>query len=190
MLQFTTSTDLNIILENLLFLAVTTSILVFVGREWRNSKPFSIPQPRPRWYKTWSRIVLVVGVALPLLALILWAGWFSHKSVVQVLIPYFVMLGFQILSEIVALRRFKSCVWVLIPCIYLPYRIWQLLTGAMLIGFESGLVGVQRLLYLETVLWVFNYGVHLSQIPRFLRWEREPQSNFFQEEDDLVPEDE
>jgi hypothetical protein len=28
------------------------------------------------------------------------------------------------------------------------------------------------------VLWIFNYGVHLSQIPRLLGWEVNPQSDW------------
>lgn len=161
---------LNLLSENLLFLVVATSFLIFMGWMWRSSKPFSIPEPLPAWFKTWLFIVLLVGVALPLLAMLLCWG---NQSVLQAFIPYFVMLGFQILSESVTLNRFHSCAWVTIPCLYLPYRIWQLHTGMTLIGGDE-LVWVQRLLLAEIVLWIFNYGVHLSQLPRLLRWERVP----------------
>lgn len=159
---------LNLLFENLLFLVVTTSFLIFIGWMWRTSKPFNIPEPLPAWFKTWLSIVLVIGVVLPLLAMLVYWG---NQSVLQAFIPYFVMLGLQILSETVTLKRFHSCVWVTIPCLYLPYRIWQLHTGLILLGDESGLVWVQRLLLAEIVLWIFNYGVHLSQLPRLLRWE-------------------
>lgn len=162
------TTNMNLLFENLLFLVVTTSFLVFVGWVWRRSKPFSIPEPLPFWFKTWLSVVLVVGVALPLLAMLVWWG---DRSVLQATLPYFVMLGFQILSESVTLKRFQSCVWVTIPCLYLPYRIWQLHTGLTLLSLESGPIWVQRLLLAEIVLWIFNYGVHLSQVPRLLRWE-------------------
>lgn len=162
------TTDMNLLFENLLFLVVTTSFLVFVGWVWRRSKPFSIPEPLPAWFKAWLSVVLVVGVALPLLVMVVWWG---DRSVLQATLPYFVMLGFQILSESVTLNRFQSCVWVTIPCLYLPYRIWQLHMGLTLLNLESGPIWVQRLLLAEIVLWIFNYGVHLSQLPRLLRWE-------------------
>lgn len=165
------TTNLNLLVENLLFLVLATSFLVFVGWVWRLALPFSIPEPLPAWFKAWLSIVLVVGVALPLLAMLLWGVWWDERSVLQALIPYFVMLGFQILSESVTLNRFQSCVWVMIPCLYLPYRIWQLYSGLSLLSLESGSIWVQRLLLAEIVLWIFNYGVHLSQLPRLLRWE-------------------
>lgn len=131
------TTDLNLILENLLFLVVTTSFLGFVGWVYRLSLPFSIPQPFPAWFKAWLSVVLVVGVAFPFLAMLVWGVWQGNQSVLQALVPYFVMLGFQILFESVTLNRFQSCVWVMIPCLYLPYRIWQLHTGLTLLSFES-----------------------------------------------------
>jgi hypothetical protein len=68
-------------------------------------------------------------------------------------------------------QRFHSCVWVMIPCLYLPYRIWQLYQGLTLLNPLPELIWVQKLLILETILWIFNYGVHLSQLPKLLRWE-------------------
>jgi len=65
MLPVTSSTDLNLLLENLLFLALSTLFLVLAGRVWRDSKPFSIPEPLPRWLSAWIAIVQVFGVALP-----------------------------------------------------------------------------------------------------------------------------
>lgn len=168
------TTNSKLLFENLLFLVVTTSFLVLIGWLWRNSKPFSIPESLPAWFKVWLSIVLVVGVAFPLLAMLLWGVLWGNQSVLQAFIPYFVMLGFQILAESVTLNRFHSCVWVTIPCLYLPYRIWQLHTGLALLSAENGLVWVQRLLFAEIVLWIFNYGVHLSQLPRLLRWEIHP----------------
>lgn len=65
------------------------------------------------------------GGLLPLLAII-WGIWRGFPSVVTVLVPYFFMLGVQILSEIVSLRQFQSVVWVMVPYLYIPYRLWQL----------------------------------------------------------------
>jgi hypothetical protein len=164
-------TNLNLLWENLIFLVLVTSFLIFVGWVWRESKPFTLPQPLPSWFKAWLSIVLVVGVVLPLMALVLWGVWWGETRVVVALAPYFLMLGFQILSESVTINRFHSCVWVMIPCLYLPYRIWQLHTGLTLLSGESELMWVRYLLRLEIGLWIFNYGVHLSQLPRLLRWE-------------------
>ena len=171
----TASTMVNIFIENSLFVIISTSFLAFVGWVWRRAKPFSIPQPLPTWFKAWLSVVLVVGVLFPILAIVLWGVWWNHKSVLLALIPYLVMLALQILSEIVTSKRFQSCVWVMIPCLYLPYRVWQLYSGLMLLSLESGTIWVQRLLLVEIVLWIFNYGVHLSQIPRLLRWELQPE---------------
>jgi hypothetical protein len=174
MLQISSATpNLNILWENLLFLATATSFLAFAGWMWRKAKPFSLPQRLPTWFSAWLSIVLVLGIALPLVGMVLWGLWWGYTSVLRSLIPYFVMLALQILSESIILKQYQSCVWVMVPCVYLPYRIWQLYTGLILVSLEGELIWVQRLLILEIVLWIFNYGVHLSQLPRLLRWEIE-----------------
>jgi len=142
-----------------------------VGWVWRESKPFSLPQPLPSWFKAWFSIVLTLGVLLPLIALAWWGFWLGKSGAVVVFAPYFLMLGLQILSESVTINRFQFCVWVMIPCLYLPYRIWQLHSGLTLLNDESELMWVRNLLRLEIGLWIFNYGVHLSQLPRLLRWD-------------------
>ncbi len=163
--------ELNLLWENLIFLVLVTSFLLWVGWVWRESKPFSLPQPLPSWFKAWLLIVLTVGVLLPLIALAWWGFGLGKTGVMVVFAPYFLMLGFQILSETVTINRFQSCVWVMIPCLYLPYRIWQLHSGLTLLSSESELMWVRYLLRLEIGLWIFNYGVHLSQLPRLLRWD-------------------
>lgn len=169
----TSATNLNIIFENIFFLVISTSFLIFIGWVYRQSKPFSIPQLLPTWFKAWFSIVIILGIALPFVAMLFWGVWQGNQIVLQVLISYFVMLGLQILSESVTVNRFNSCVWVTIPCLYLPYRIWQLYSGLTLLSIGNDSIWIQRLLVTEIVLWVFNYGVHLSQIPRLLQWEVE-----------------
>lgn len=164
-------TELNLLWENFIFLVAVTSFLIISGWVWKATKPFSLPQPLPNWFKAWFLVVLLVGVALPLIALAWWGFGLGYTSVVVAIAPYFLMLGLQIVSESVTLNRFHSCVWVTIPCLYLPYRIWQLHTGLTLLSNESELMLVRLLLRLEIALWIFNYGVHLSQLPRLLRWE-------------------
>lgn len=165
------TTEIKLLLENLLFFAIATSFLVVVGWAWRQSKPYSLPQPLPVWFNIWFFTVQVVGGLVPLLAILLWGVWWGYSSVLTVLIPYFAMLGLQILSEIVTLRQFHSIVWVMVPYLYLPYRVWQLYEGLTLLNPASELMWVQNLLLVEIVLWTLNYALDLSQLPRLLRWE-------------------
>ena len=156
----------TIIIQNLVFLLVTTAFLFIVGWRWKEAKPFDLPLPLPIWFKSWLSVVLLIGVLLPVIVL----GLVWNQSVICLtLISYLVMLGLQILAERIAINQFHSCVWVMIPCLYLPYRIWQLYQGLTLLSFEE--LWLQRLLWLEIGLWIFNYFVHLSQLPRLLRWE-------------------
>lgn len=171
------TTNLNLIVENLIFFVVTTSFLVFVGWAWRQSKPYSLPQSLPAWFSVWFLTVQVVGVLLPLLAMFLWGVWWGYSSVLTVLVSYFVMLGLQILSEILTLRQFNSVVWVMVPYLYIPYRIWQLYEGLTVLSLESELMWVRDLLLVEIVLWILNYALDLSQLPRLLRWKMQSESN-------------
>jgi hypothetical protein len=57
--------NINILLENFLFLVVATSFFVIVGWAWSHSQPFDLPQPLPGWFKVWVLTVQVVGGVLP-----------------------------------------------------------------------------------------------------------------------------
>ncbi|MBD3563387.1 hypothetical protein H6S82_31790, partial [Planktothrix sp. FACHB-1355] len=94
-----------------------------------------------------------------------------YSSVLTVLIPYFVMLGLQILSEILTLRQFRTVVWVMVPYLYLPYRVWQLYEGLKFLSPETDLIWIRYLLIVEIVLWSGNYALDLAQLPRLFRWE-------------------
>lgn len=150
----------------LLFVAIATSFFFYIGWLWRSTKPFTIPQPLPSWFRGWLMIVLIGGIALPIVALVYWGVWLGDRAILTVIASYLAMLGAQILSESVTLNRFHSCIWVTIPCVYLPYRIWQLHQGLFITENPQ----VQLFFWLEIALWVFNYGVHLSQLPRLLGW--------------------
>jgi hypothetical protein len=81
------------------------------------------------------------------------------------------LLGLQILSEIVTLRQVQNVVWVMVPYIYLPYRFWQLYEGIRFLGSETELLWIRYLLVFELVLWIVNYLLDVSQLPKLFRWE-------------------
>lgn len=109
--------------------------------------------------------------------MIYWGVWRGYSSVLTILIAYFVMLGLQILSEILTLTQFHTVVWVMVPYLYLPYRIWQLYEGLSLLSPENELIWVRTLLLVEIVLWTLNYALDVSQLPRLLQWEIDSQKN-------------
>ncbi|MBD2387556.1 hypothetical protein [Cylindrospermum sp. FACHB-282] len=171
------NTNLYLFLENFLFFALATSLIVVLGWAWRDAKPFSLPEALPGWFKIWLGSVQVLGLLLPLLVMLLWGVWWGYTSVLTVLGWYFVMLGLQILSEIVTLRQYHTVVWVMVPYLYLPYRFWQLYEGWTLLGSETNLLWVRNLLILELVVWIVNYALDVSQLPRLLRWELKSNSD-------------
>jgi hypothetical protein len=163
--------NLYLLLENLLFVLFATFFLVVVGWAWRDVKPFNLPEPLPGWFKIWFGTVQLLGGLLPLLVMLLWGGLWGYTSVLTVLGWYFVMLGLQILSEVLTLRKFHNVVWVMVPYLYLPYRLWQLYEGLTILGSASELLWIRYLLVLEIVIWTGNYALDLSQLPRLFRWE-------------------
>ncbi|MDF5716025.1 MAG: hypothetical protein PUP93_19590 [Rhizonema sp. NSF051] len=165
------NTNLYLFLENLIFLIVVTSFLAIVSWAWKDLKPFSLPEPLPGWFKIWFGTVQVLGGLLPLAVILLWGVLWGDQRVLTVLIPYFVMLAFQIISEILTLRRFHSVVWVMVPYLYLPYRIWQLYEGWIFINPQINLNWLGNLLILEIIVWTVNYALDLAQLPRLLRWQ-------------------
>jgi len=165
------NTNLYLFLENLIFFLLATSLIVVLGWTWRYAKPVSPPNPLPTWLKIWFRTVQLLGVLLPLLVMLLWGVWWGYASVLTVLSWYLINIGLQVLSEIVTLRQFPNVVWVMVPYVYLPYRFWQLYESWTILGSESELLWVRNLLIFELVLWIVNYALDVSQLPRLFRWE-------------------
>ncbi|MEH2452857.1 hypothetical protein [Nostoc sp.] len=161
--------NLYLFLENLVFFIIATLFIVVVNWGWKDTKPFTIPLPLPSWNKVWFLSVQLLGVLLPLVAMLLWGVWWGDRTVLTVLGWYFIMLGLQIISEIVTLRQLQNVVWVMVPYIYLPYRFWQLYEGLTLLGSKSELLWVRYLLVFELVLWIVSYAINLSQSPRLFR---------------------
>ncbi|MGB3612602.1 MAG: hypothetical protein WBA10_02325 [Elainellaceae cyanobacterium] len=161
-----------LLLENLAFLAVSTLFLATVGYLWRGLKPFSLPEPLPSWFALWFGSVQFLGGVVPAIALI-WGIWQGSAPVLLALIPYLVVLVLQVLTESIAIRQAKSVVWVMVPYLYVPYRIWQLWEGWLwLDGAASTWLG--WLLAFEAVVWLANYLLDLAQLPRLLQWPQDP----------------
>jgi magnesium-transporting ATPase (P-type) len=165
------NTNLYLFLENLLFFLIATLFIVVVNWGWKHTKPYTLPLPFPSWYKIWFGSVQLLGVLLPLVVMLLWGVWWGERSVLTVLGWYFIVLGLQIMSERVTLRQLQNVVWVMVPYIYLPYRLWQLYEGLTLLDAKSELQWVRYLLVFELVLWIVNYAIDVSQLPRLFRWE-------------------
>lgn len=170
-------TDINLYLfvENLLFFLIATAFFAVVGWVWRYAKPYNLPEPLPGWFKIWFGTVQVLGGLLPLLVMLWWGVFQGYTSVLIIFGWYFVMLALQILSESLTLRQFHNVVWVMVPYLYVPYRLWQLYEGLTILDSASELMWIRNLLILEIVVWAGNYTLDLAQLPRLLRWElKEP----------------
>lgn len=161
--------------ENLAFLVVSTAFLGVVGWSWRDLKPYTLPE-LPQWFKLWFGTVQVVGGILPFVALGLWGIWWGYTSVVMIWIPYLTFLGLQILAEIITLRQLQSTVWVMVPYLYVPYRIVQLYEGLDRLEPIPELFWVRVLLWVNIGVWIGNYLLDLAQLPRLWRWPRDRDS--------------
>ncbi len=165
--------NLYLLVENLIFFIIATLFIVVVNWGWRNTKTYTLPLPFPGWYKIWFGSVQVFGILLPLVVMLLWGVWWNDRTVLSVFGWYFIVLGLQIISERVTLRELQNVVWVMVPYIYLPYRFWQLYEGVTILSSENKLVWVRYFLIFELVLWIVNYAIDVSQLPRLFRWEVE-----------------
>ena len=165
------NSHVNILQVDLLFVLVASLFLVVVHLAWRQVEPYNLPSPLPGWFKVWFLTIQIAGVGVPLVVLLWWGICQGYADVLLVLLSYFLILGVQILSESLSLRRFRSVVFVMVPYLYIPYRIWQLWQGLIFLDTKYELTWVQNLLYVEIVLWILNYVLDLSQLPRLMHWE-------------------
>ncbi|MGJ3246503.1 MAG: hypothetical protein ACFE0I_10555 [Elainellaceae cyanobacterium] len=159
----------NLLVENLIFLAIATIFLAVTGWAWNTAKPYSLPQPLPGWFRVWFLSVQICGGIPPLIALI-WGIWQGSAEAIAIWGAYFAMLGVQIVSEFLTLRQFRSVVWVMVPYLYVPYRLWQLYEGIVLINPDTA-SWMYILLVGEMILWAGNYLLDLAQLPRLFRWD-------------------
>lgn len=159
----------RLVVENGLLFAISTGFLAITARSWQKVQTFQLPKPLPGWFKVWFGSVQFLGIVPPAIALG-WSVWQGIPNVWQVLTAYFVMLVVQVISEYLTLRQLQSVIWVMVPYLYVPYRLWQLWEGVLLTASQQDLSWLQLLLIGEIVVWGINYLLDLAQLPRLLRW--------------------
>ncbi len=168
----------QLVLENGAFFAVACVFLVWA--QWRTEGETRFPGPAPVGpvFKVWFVVIWLVGIALPLIALV-WDGVVAGRAVVWLALgPYFVMFFAQVGTEIFTWRRWQSPVWVIVPCLYLPWRLYQITQGqALMAGTDAPLTAFS--LDALFVLWLINIGVHFTNIPNAMRWGFHPRDAEF-----------
>lgn len=164
----------NLLYQDLGFVAISTAFLGITGWAWRALKPYRLPQPLPSGFKIWFLTVQIGGGLVPLIVLIL-SLWQGQYQIAAVFISYFVLLGLQVLSESISLRWFQSTAFVMVPYLYIPYRVWQLYQGRNILASAGDAAWVKNLLLAEIGLWVLNYGLDLAQLPRLFHWADPPE---------------
>ena len=166
------STSMWLLIENGCFVAIATLFLGVTGWTWRNSKPYSLPDPLPSWFQYWFGSVQFLGT-VPLIIALVVAIREQQTDVIWIISAYFVLLAAQVLSEFLTLRQFQSVVWVMVPYLYVPYRLWQLYEGTTLTQLPNSLGWIDVVLLAEIFVWGGNYLLDLAQLPRLLRWPRD-----------------
>jgi hypothetical protein len=169
----------SIWLQELVFFTLACACLAWA--HWRTPAAVAaFPGPRPVGpvFKVWLVIIWAVGLVLPIAALAIDGFAGSHATTRAVLLPYLLMFAAQVASELFCWKRLRSPIWVLVPCLYLPWRLWQSVRGLDVVGDDGPALTVYTL-YALAVLWIINIGVHYTNIPRTLRWDyHAPDSTF------------
>jgi hypothetical protein len=164
----------SVVLPNLLFFVLACACLLWAhARTGTKGARFPGPRPVGPWFKGWLIVIWVVGLVLPIAALVIDGLIGGHVVTWWAILPYIIMFVAQVASELFVWKRWRSPVWVIVPCLYLPWRVFQVVTGLGLPGVaEAGFTLFT--LYALLVLWVINIGVHYSNIPNTMRWDYHP----------------
>jgi hypothetical protein len=164
--------------QELLFFALAGVCLVW-ARARLPAEIAAFPGPRRvgRVFKVWLVVIWVVGALLPLAALGQDGFVSGHDVVYAALMPYLAMFFAQIATELICWKRLASPIWVLVPCLYLPWRLWQSVRGLDAVQADPAVAQLGLTvftMYALVVLWTINIGVHYTNIPRSLRWDYHP----------------
>lgn len=164
----------QLLLENGVFLLLTLPVLFVGWRRYRDAAPFTGPLPDwPLWFRIWFKVIWMVGFVLPV-AVLTYAVASGFGSLAAIILaPYLIMLFVQIAEEQVCISALRSPVWGSIPCLFLPWRLFQLHRADQTLT-ESDPMLLQWTVWALIVLWVVNIWVHYTGLPRQLRWNFHP----------------
>lgn len=161
----------QLLIENGIFFLLTIPVVVVGWIRYRDTAPFTGPLPNwPAWFRVWFKVIWLVGFLLPIV--VLGYSFFAGNGALAalVLVPYMVMLFVQIAEEQVCFQALKSPVWASIPCLFLPWRLFQLSRANEALVDTSETV-LQFTVWALIMLWVINIWVHYTGIARQLRWD-------------------
>lgn len=167
-----------VLLANLAFFAFASAVLLWA--RWRTlaGPDFPGPQPVGPIFKAWLVVIWAVGLLLPLAAIVVDGVLGGEQTTLLALLPYFAAFVAQVATEIYIWKRWRSPVWVIVPCLYLPWRLFQVWIGFDIVGPDPQPLTGFTLLALFA-LWAINIGVHYTNIVNTLRWSAHPpDSNF------------
>ncbi|MEY3136906.1 MAG: hypothetical protein RL580_638, partial [Pseudomonadota bacterium] len=164
--------------QNIAFFTIA-SLYVWIGsRRLVGTAAFPGPRPPPDWFKVWLVVIWLVGLVLPVITLVLVGLVGGAREVTIGLTAYLAMFVAQVATELFVWKRWRSPIWVIVPCLYLSWRLWQIAWAWDLPGAQS--TTLASLTYAALfALWVINIGVHFTNIPRTLRWDYHPPSATF-----------
>ena len=123
-----------------------------------------------KFIKIWVKLALVIGIIFPLILLSI---GFNDPISRQIWGLYLLLLGFQIISEIVFNRFLCDSMKAIVAIIYVPFRIWQLWEGMTLLDYQQFQLGlfwiilafwIANLIMLITVPWPIIIKSHRSLI--------------------------
>ena len=162
--------------QNIAFFAIA-SVYVWLGaRRLTGTAAFPGPRPPPNWFKAWLVVIWIVGLVLPVITLVLVGLMGGIRDVSIGLAAYLVMFFAQVATELFVWKRWRSPIWVIVPCLYLSWRLWQIVWAWNLPAVDSSALATFTYGALF-VLWVINIGVHFTNIPRTLRWDCKESNN-------------
>jgi hypothetical protein len=161
------------ILQNLAFIAIASLYVAIGARRTANTALFPGPRPVERWFKIWLVVIWVIGLALPIVALLVDGLIRGNRASAIGLGSYLIMVFAQVGTEVFVWKRWRNPIWVIVPCLYLPWRVWQCVWGLMLLAGTQAPLSIATLVAL-LVLWVINIGVHFTNVPLTLRWDYHP----------------
>jgi hypothetical protein len=164
--------------HNLAFLVVASLIVWITARRSAGTARFPGPRPVGQVFKAWLVVIWVVGFLLPLATLVRDGVLGGRAALVTALGAYFLLFFAQIATEIACWKAGRTPAWVVVPCLYLPWRLWQVAWGAGVTATDATPL-TQATWIALFVLWVINVGVHYTGIPLTLRWDHHPRDATF-----------